>query len=86
MQLKMDGDVQAVAEYMQSNIPAARLVGVAAGIAAIAPLLWGRYSPEQVNPVWLSPGDLLRQLDANGSRLGPENVDDGSAAVADDPA
>jgi hypothetical protein len=41
MKFEVDQDVQAVAEFMQRSIPAARLVGVAAALNALAPLLWG---------------------------------------------
>lgn len=46
MRLELQPDVQEVAEFMQRNIPAARLVSVAAGLYAVAPLLWGRYQNE----------------------------------------
>ena len=53
MKFEVDADVQAVAEFMQRSIPATHLVGVAAGLHALAPLLWGRYEPEQVSPLQL---------------------------------
>ena len=43
MRLELQPDIQEVAEFMQRNIPAARLVSVAAGLHAIAPLLWKHY-------------------------------------------
>jgi len=64
MELVIDDDVRAVAEFMQSRIPAARLVGVAAGVHAFAPLLWGRYAAEQVIPAGLSPSDPQPPLSA----------------------
>jgi hypothetical protein len=51
--LIVDSDVQAVIAFMQGNIPAARLVAVANGIASIAPLLWGQYQPESVQALRL---------------------------------
>ena len=48
MQLEMDGDVKAVAEFMQQNIPASKLVGVATVIGQLAPILWGRFPVEDV--------------------------------------
>jgi hypothetical protein len=61
MNLETDPSVLAVAEFMYKNIPAARLVGVAAGVHALAPLVWGHYQSETVRPVTLSPCDLHRQ-------------------------
>jgi len=51
--LKVDSDVQALAEFMQTKIAASRLVAVAEGLAAMAPLLWGQYQPEAVRVVRL---------------------------------
>ncbi len=48
MELMIDDDVRAVAEFMQQRVAAARLVPVAEGIAKVASLLWGRYTPEDV--------------------------------------
>lgn len=47
--LILDEDVKAVVEFMQRRITAARLVAVATGVAALAPLLWGKYQPESVD-------------------------------------
>lgn len=55
MRLHADPDVQAVAEFMQRNIPAARLVGVATGLGMIAPALWGQHDPSPVIPLTLQP-------------------------------
>jgi hypothetical protein len=46
--LVIDDDVHAVLEFMQKNIPAGRLVAVAAGISSLAPILWGEYQPESI--------------------------------------
>jgi hypothetical protein len=46
MELIMDGDLQAVAEFMQSNVPAAKLVSVADSLTAVARLLWSQYPQE----------------------------------------
>lgn len=56
MRLKLQADIQDVAEFMQRTIPAARLVSVAAGLHAIAPLLWGHYRtalPDDQGPLSL---------------------------------
>jgi hypothetical protein len=47
--LILDEDVRAVAAFMQERISVARLVAVASGVAALAPLLWGRYQPEELS-------------------------------------
>ena len=49
----MDSDVQEVAEFMQTRIAASRLVAVADGLAAVAPLLWGRYTAEAIQALRL---------------------------------
>jgi hypothetical protein len=49
----VDADVQAVADFMQTRISASRLVAVADGLAAIAPLLWGRFQPEAIQAIRL---------------------------------
>lgn len=56
MDLRVDPDVQEVAEFMQRRIAASRLVGVADALAAIAPVLWGRYQPEMVDALRLDGG------------------------------
>lgn len=48
MTVRVDTDLEALAEFMQSKFPAARLVSLAESIAALAPSLWGRYQPEPV--------------------------------------
>lgn len=51
MDLEMDADVKAVAEFMQHNMAASRLVGVATAIGRLAPILWGRYLADDVQPL-----------------------------------
>ena len=41
MEIVIDPDVQAVAEFMQRNVPAARLASVAKALNELGPLLWG---------------------------------------------
>jgi hypothetical protein len=48
MNLEMDADVQRVAEFMQSNIAAAKLSCVAATLAKLASILWGHYGEESI--------------------------------------
>lgn len=54
MNLEIDADVKAVAEFMQANIAASRLVGVATAIGRLAPILWGRYSADDVQALSLA--------------------------------
>jgi len=53
MNIKMDDDVRAVAEFMQSSIPADRLRSVAEKVSALAPLLWGHFPFEEVRAIAL---------------------------------
>ena len=46
--LVLDDDVHRVIEFMQAEIPAARLVAVAAGIAQLAPIVWEEYQQEKI--------------------------------------
>jgi len=46
--IEIDPDVHSVAEFMQTQIAASRLVSVASQLAAIAPLLWGDYERSTV--------------------------------------
>jgi hypothetical protein len=58
----VDADVRAVAEFMQGRIAASRLVAVANGLAAMAPLLWGTYQPEPVQALRLDVGAMPSAL------------------------
>ena len=44
MELVIDQNVKAVAEFMQEHVAASELTRVAGSLAAIAPLLWGHYN------------------------------------------
>lgn len=83
MKFEVDQDVQAVAEFMQRSIPAARLIGVAAGIHALAPILWRHYGAEGVTPVVLLGCDLPTPQAASGLLPGAVCADDGSVAAVD---
>jgi hypothetical protein len=48
MNLKLDDDVRAVADFMVANIPAGRLVSVANCVSTIAPAIWGHHKSEPV--------------------------------------
>jgi hypothetical protein len=45
MEIGLDKDVQAVAEYMQRSLPAAALIRVSLALAEVGPLLWGPDPP-----------------------------------------
>jgi hypothetical protein len=51
MQFQVDSDLQAVLEFMQVNIPTAKLVGVAESLPQMGRLLWGHFSQEPFGPV-----------------------------------
>lgn len=48
MNLVIDNDVKVVLEFMQANLSANRLVSVAAGVNALAPVLWRQYETEDI--------------------------------------
>ena len=54
MTIEIDHDVRAVADFMQSNCSAAKLVGVATAIGKLAPSLWGHHQAEEIVPLRLS--------------------------------
>lgn len=79
MDFVIDSDVQAVAEFMQQRIAATRLVSVADGIAKVAPLLWGRYTPEDIQVLDLIvPKPCPSQPNATGCDLAQVGAGDGS--------
>jgi hypothetical protein len=53
MDVVLDADIKAVAEFMQGNIPASKLVGVAKHLPALAKLLWGDCPQETCTPMSL---------------------------------
>lgn len=54
MELRMDADLQSVAEFMERNLPASKLVSVAEELPKMARLLWARYPQEPVVGLELS--------------------------------
>jgi hypothetical protein len=71
MTLEIDPDLQAVVEFMQSNLPAGKLAPIARELPALASLLWGHYAPESVTALCLrtapiSADDPRTQSVANG--------------------
>lgn len=51
--LEIDADVKSVLEIMQQNMPANKLVAVAAQVNALAPMLWGDHQAEGVAAIRL---------------------------------
>jgi hypothetical protein len=58
MEVVVDHDVKAVADFMQKNIPVKKLRGVANRLAEIAGLLWGHFDTEDVEPMRLNNPSL----------------------------
>ena len=63
MQVQIDSDVQAVLEFMQQRIPAAKLIAVAEGVRRLAGPMWDGYPQENCQPIALvlPKTDLERQ-------------------------
>jgi hypothetical protein len=51
--IEIDSDVRLVMEFMQASIPAARLRSVSDKVNALAPLLWGHFTAEEVRAIAL---------------------------------
>ena len=49
MQIKLDEDVMSVIGYMQTQVQARKLVGVARALRELAPLLWGHHEQESID-------------------------------------
>ncbi len=86
MELSVDPEVQAVLEFMQTNLPACRLVAIADSLPQLARLLWGRYPQEPCDVITLSvakPVALLNRSQPNATESGLEQARaDGDSAVA----
>lgn len=87
MELICDDDVKAVCQFMQNSMPAAKLVSVAGAVAALAPILWGRFEAESVSALRLAslPPNAARaehtQRDAR-AQVSAAGVDGGFEAAA----
>lgn len=53
MHLMADPDLIELATFAQRKFPADKLVGLSAGLCAIAPAIWGRYGNEPIKPLVL---------------------------------
>jgi hypothetical protein len=86
MQLVLDVHVKAVVEFMQSNIPTAKLIGVAESLPKIGRLLWDGYEQEPFDASrmqWPSATTVAGQLRSTANESSPEQccAHDDSAAV-----
>jgi hypothetical protein len=84
MEVVIDPDVKAVAEFMQSRIETRKLMGVAESLRVIAPLLWGHYEHAPVRSIELAslPITSERLLVASESPLGHTCAGGGFAVAA----
>ena len=62
-QFEVDRDLQAVLEFMQSNIPTAKLVGIAERMPQMARLLWGDNQQEPVRPIALRAEPIIAAVE-----------------------
>ena len=53
MQFVIDEHVKAVLEFMQENVPASKLIGVAESVPQMARLLWDRFQQEPFSSISL---------------------------------
>jgi hypothetical protein len=81
MEFFLDSDVKLVLEFMQSNLPAHKLVTVSDVLPQMARLLWGRFPQEPCPSIELRVPTLCQsQSDAN--ELAPEQLSVGGGFVA----
>ena len=61
MELQIDNDLKAVAEFMQAHVACGKLVSVARSISVLAPLLWGQHTvdDEELVPLRLIADPIL---------------------------
>lgn len=55
MNIEIDLDLKNVAEFMQKNISADKLVGVAHVLSLIAPVIWGHHGSKNISGLRLVP-------------------------------
>ncbi len=78
----MDKDLLAVADFMQANMAAVKLVSIAEAMPTLAKLLWGHNPQEPIRPIaieitCLGRADVQRQA-ASECALGRPRVGDDS--------
>ncbi len=62
MILEMHPSVKKVAEFMQNEVPADELRGVANALAASAPAIWGKYPLIDVFPITLRHASIQESV------------------------
>ena len=68
MELKMDADVKAAAEFLQANFAASKLVAISESLRAVAPLLWGHCDGrEAIKPLELTEPMVPKHSDQSES-------------------
>ena len=75
----LDGDLERLLDYMQTNIPANKLVGIADALPQTARLLWGHFQQE---PLIAASITCESQPVANELGLGRSCAGDGSEGAA----
>jgi len=84
MRVKLDNDVLKVLEFIQMNVAAHKLIGVASSVNSLAPMLWGCYEAERVQAIELEPDPICeKRLNATESVPALACVGGDSAAAAD---
>lgn len=53
MIIECDPDVKSVLEFMLKRVPTNKLIGVAQGVNALAPILWERHGSTRLNALSL---------------------------------
>jgi len=81
----IDGDVKAVLEFMQENIPTEKLLGIAEKLPELARLLWAGFPQEPCTAISLERSKTAEQnrtppVSTESSRV-PPCVDDDSVAA-----
>lgn len=88
LEWKIDSDLKSVVEFMSRNVQASKLLSVAASLHVLAPLIWGRYVQEPMEPITTSCGLISCEtpLNANESGLIDSCVGGNSAVGVSAPA
>jgi hypothetical protein len=70
-ELVFDNDLKMVLEFMQDNIPAAKLTGIAETLPQMARLLWAHYPQEPVQPASFFLKKECNQLPLSANECAP---------------
>jgi|SRR5581483_2420099 len=80
--IAIDRDVKLVLEFIESNVPADKLVRVATAVAALAHVLWSELVPLERYPILsITESNCAQQSVATESRLAPQYVGDDSGVA-----